>query len=197
VLITAGEVLTSSLAAFAFARLNFRGRDQLFLGYLSTMMIPAAVTMIPVFILIRKWGWVDSYYGLIIPAMFTAYGTFMLRQFFMSIPRELEEAAVIDGCSTFRIYWNIVMPLSKPAIAALTILVFMGAWRSFMWPLIICQTRDMYTLPVALAQFQELYGVQWTLLMAGSVIMLIPMLIVFIVGQRYFVEGIRVGAVKG
>ena len=197
VAVTVGQVVTSSLAAFAFARLKFFGRDKLFLAYLATMMIPGAVTMIPVFILLREFGWIDSYKALIIPAMFTAYGTFMLRQFFMSVPAELEEAAVMDGGSALRIYWNIVMPLSKPGIAALALLVFMGCWRSFMWPLIVCHTEKMYTVPVALAQFQEIYGVQWTLLMAGSVIMIIPMLVVFIFGQRYFVEGIRVGAVKG
>jgi multiple sugar transport system permease protein len=197
VVVTAGMVLTSSLAAFAFARLNFRGRDQIFLGYLATMMIPSAVTMIPVFVLVRQLGWANSYAGLIIPVMFTAYGTFMLRQFFMGVPSDLEEAALLDGCSLWGIYRHVVMPLSKPALAALTILTFMSVWRSFMWPLIVTHTRDMYTLPVALAAFREMYGVQWHLMMTGSVIMIVPMLLVFIFGQRYFIEGIRLGAVKG
>ena len=195
--VTCGQVLTSSLAAFAFARLKFFGRDRIFLGYLATMMIPAAVTMIPVFILLRHLHWVNTYWGLIIPAMFSAYGTFMLRQFFMTISSELEDAAIIDGCSTLGVYWHVILPLSKPALATLTIFTFMGSWRSFMWPVIITHTRDMFTLPVALAQFQEMYGIQWTLMMAGSVIMIIPMLVVFIFGQRYFVEGIQLGAVKG
>ena len=195
--VTCGQVLTSSLAAFAFARLRFFGRDRIFLGYLATMMIPAAVTMIPVFILLRHLRWVNTYWGLIIPAMFSAYGTFMLRQFFMTISSELEDAAIIDGCSSLGVYWHVILPLSKPALATLTIFTFMGSWRSFMWPVIITHTRDMFTLPVALAQFQEMYGIQWTLMMAGSVIMIIPMLVVFIFGQRYFVEGIQLGAVKG
>lgn len=197
VVVTLAQLFTSSMAAYAFARLRFKGRNAIFLGYLSTMMVPDVVTMIPVFILLRAIGWIDTYWALILPAAFSAYGTFMLRQFFLSIPRELEEAAVIDGCTSWGIYWNVVLPLAKPAIAALGILTFMGSWRSFMWPLIVTQSRNMVTAPVALSQFQELHGVQWTLLMAGSVIMLLPMLAVFVLGQRYFVSGIQLGAVKG
>lgn len=197
VVVTIAQLFTSSLAAYAFARMQFRGRNPIFLGYLSTMMVPEVVTMIPVFILLRFLGWIDSYAALILPAAFSAYGTFMLRQFFLSIPRELEEAAVIDGCNSWGIYWNVILPLAKPALAALGILTFMGSWRSFMWPLIVTQSEKMLTAPVALSQFQELHGVQWTLLMAGSVIMLAPMLLVFILGQKFFVAGIQVGAVKG
>ena len=137
VTVTFGQVFTSSLAAYAFARLSFPGRDKLFLGYLGTMMIHGAVTMIPVFILLRKLGWIDTYKALIIPSMFSAYGTFMLRQFFMSLPTDLEDAAKIDGCSLFGIYTKIILPLSKPALATLTIFTFMGSWMSFMWPLIV------------------------------------------------------------
>lgn len=195
--VTFGLVFTSSLAAYAFARLKFFARDQLFLGYLATMMIPATVTMIPTFILLRNLGWNDTYYALIIPPIFSAYGVFMLRQFFLSLPVELEEAATIDGCTRWGIYWNVVLPLSTPALAALAILTFLGTWRSFMWPLIVTYSPEMYTLPLALAQFQEMFGVQWVLLMAGSVIMILPMLLIFILGQRFFVEGIQLGAVKG
>jgi len=195
--ITFGQVFTSSLAAFAFARLKFFARDKIFMAYLGTMMVPGAVTMIPVFILLRQLGWIDTYKALIIPAMFSAYGTFMLRQFFMNIPNALEEAAILDGCTAFGVYRHVILPLSKPALTALGIITFMGAWRSFMWPLIVTHSQDLYTLPVALSGFQEMYGVQWTLLMAGSVIMIIPMLLVFIIGQRFFVEGIQLGAVKG
>lgn len=195
--VTTAQVVTSMLAAFAFARLRFFGRDRIFLGYLATMMIPEAITMIPLFILFRTAGLIDTYWALILPMAFTAYGTFMLRQFFLNIPRELEEAAIIDGCSSVGIFRHVVVPLSKPAVAALAILTFMGSWRSFMWPLIVAQSQEMFTLPVALAQFQQMYGVQWALLMAGSTIMLIPMLIVFAVGQRYFISGIQLGAVKG
>jgi multiple sugar transport system permease protein len=195
--VTFGLVLTSSLAAYAFSRMEFFGRDHLFMGYLATMMVPTAVTMIPVFILLRELGWVNTYWALIVPPMFSAYGVFMLRQFFLGIPKELEEAATLDGCSAFGLYWRIIMPLSKPGLAALAILTFMGTWRSFMWPLIATNTADMFTLPVALSQFQGMFGIRWTLLMTGSIIMIIPMVIAFAVGQRFFIEGIQVGAVKG
>jgi multiple sugar transport system permease protein len=197
VTVTLGLVLTSSLAAYAFSRMEFFGRDHLFMGYLATMMVPTAVTMIPVFILLRELGWVNTYWALIVPPMFSAYGVFMLRQFFLGIPKELEEAAILDGCSTFEVYWRIIMPLSKPGLAALAILTFMGSWRSFMWPLIATNTSDMFTLPVALSQFQEMFGIRWTLLMTGSIIMIIPMVIAFAFGQKFFIEGIQVGAVKG
>jgi multiple sugar transport system permease protein len=195
--LTIGLVTTSSMAAYAFSRLHFRGRDTLFFGYLATLMIPNAVVIIPVFILLKYLGWINTYYALILPGMFSAYGTFLLRQFFMAIPVELEEAAALDGCSTFRIYWSVILPLSKPALTALTILVFMSVWRGLLWPLIVTQTETMFTLPVALSQFQEIGNIQWSYMMAGSVIMIIPMLFVFAFGQRYFIEGIRLGAVKG
>ncbi len=196
-LITAGQVFTSSLAAFAFARLHFAGRDRIFLMYLGTLMVPVAVTMVPTFILLRELGWIDTYAALTIPVMFSAYGTFMLRQFFMTLPASLEEAAILDGCSAFGVYRHVVLPLSKPALTALAIITFMGSWRSFMWPLIVSHSEWLQPLPVALAGFRDLYGVEWPLMMAGSVIMIVPMLVVFVVGQRYFVSGITVGALKG
>jgi multiple sugar transport system permease protein len=196
--ITLGQVLTSSLAAFAFARLRFPGRDKLFLAYLGTMMIPITVTMIPSYILLRELGWLDSYKAVILPSLFTAYGTFMLRQFFMTIPREIEDAARIDGCNEFGLYWRIMLPLSTPALATLVIIVFVGSWRSFMWPLIVCSSEDTFNLPLGLTMFRSVFGdPQWPLLMAGSLVMTLPLVIVFVFGQRYFVEGIRLGAVKG
>jgi multiple sugar transport system permease protein len=196
-MITVGQVFTSSLAAYAFARLNFFARDHIFLGYLATLMVPGTVTMIPVFIILRELGWIDTYYALIIPPLFSAYGTFMLRQFFLSLPRAIEEAAILDGCNAFRVYWHVILPLSKPGLSALAILTFIGSWRSFMWPLIVSHSDNMYTLPVALSLFQSFYEIEWTLLMAGSIIMIAPMLLVFIIGQRYFIEGIQLGAVNG
>ena len=139
----------------------------------------------------------DSYFALIVPAMFSAYGTFMLRQFFMSIPRDLEEAATIDGCGLFRIFTTIIVPLSKPALATLTIFTFMGNWQSFYWPLIILTQDSMKTLPLGLLSFMGLYSTQWTLLMAGSMMMILPMIIVFILGQKWFISGIQLGALKG
>lgn len=197
VCITAGQVITSAMAAYAFARLRFPGREKLFFGYLATMMVPGAVTMIPVFILLEKLGWIDTYKAMILPAVFTAYGTFMLRQFFLTLPRDLEDAAKIDGCSYFGIFWRIILPLSKPALATLTTFTFMGSWMSFMWPLIVMNTHEKYTLPIGLAYFQSLHGTDWTLLMAGSVMMILPILLVFIFNQRFFVEGIKLTGIKG
>jgi len=195
--VTAGQVLTSSLAAFAFARLEFPGRDKIFLGYLGTMMIPGQVTMIPVFILLKKLGWIDTYQALILPGMFTAYGTFLLRQFFLTIPKDLEDAATIDGCSKLRIWATIIIPLSKAALATLTTFTFMFVWNDFMWPLIVTKSMKMKTLPVGLASFQGLYTTNWTLLMAASVIVLVPVLILYIFNQRYFTEGIVLSGLKG
>lgn len=197
VCVTFGQVFTSSLAAYAFARLHFPGRDKLFLCYLATMMIPSSVTMIPVFILLKTIGWIDTYWALIVPGIFSAYGTFMLRQFFMGLPKDLEDAAKIDGCSLFGIYYRVILPLSLPALATLTTFTFMGSWNSFMWPLIVINSMEKKTLPVGLASFQGLYTTDWTLLMAGSIIVLLPVLIVFIFNQRFFVKGIQLGAVKG
>jgi multiple sugar transport system permease protein len=195
--ITFGQVATSAMAAYAFARLNFPGRDRIFFSYLATMMIPGAVTMIPVFILLRHLGWIDTYKALILPGIFTAYGTFMLRQFFLTLPKDLEDAAKIDGCSYVRIFWHIILPLSKPALATLTTFTFMGSWMNLMWPLIVVNTHTKYTLPVGLAYFQGVHGTDWTLLMAASMMMILPILIVFLFNQRFFVEGIKLTGIKG
>ena len=197
VLTTFGQVATSAFSAYAFARLRFPGRDKIFFAYLATMMIPGAVTMIPVFILLQYFNWIDTFKAVILPGMFTAYGTFMLRQFFLTLPRDLEDAAKIDGCGYFGIFWRIVLPLSKPALATLTTFTFMGAWMNFMWPLVVLNSHEKFTLPVGLAYFQSLYHTDWTLLMAGSVMMILPILLVFIFNQRYFVEGIKLTGIKG
>lgn len=195
--VTAGQVFTSALAAYAFARLHFPGRDKLFFGYLATMMVPGSVTMIPVFILCRALNLIDTYTVLILPGIFSAYGTFMLRQFFMTLPHELEDAAKIDGCSLFGVFLRVTLPLSKPALATLVTFTFVGSWGSYMWPLIVTNSIDLKTLPIGLASFQGLYSTDWTLLMAGSVIVVIPVIVVFLLNQRYFVEGIQMGALKG
>ena len=195
--ITFGQLLTSSLAGYAFARVDFAGRDRLFLAYLATMMVPGAVTMIPVFITIRMLDLVDTYWALILPGVFTAYGTFMMRQFFMAIPRELEEAAFIDGTGHFGVYWRIVLPLSKPALATLGTFTFMGAWRDFMWPLLVTNSETMQTLTVGLASFQGMYYTAWPLLMAGSVLVMAPLVAVFLFNQRFFIESIKLEGIKG
>ena len=197
VVVTIGQVMTSSLAAYAFSRLQFPGRDKVFFAYLATMMIPGSVTMIPVFVLMRMFNWIDTYKALIVPAIFTAYGTFMLRQFFMTLPKDLEYAAKIDGCGFFRIYWTIILPLSKPALATLTVFTFMGNWGSFMWPLLVTNTMEMRTLPIGLQSFQTQYSTDWHLLMAGSTMMMLPIVIIFMFTQRYFVEGVKLSGIKG
>lgn len=196
--VTAGQAFTSSLAAYAFARLRFRGRDEIFLAYLGTLMVPATVTVIPLYILMRELHWIDTYKALILPVMFSAYGTFLLRQFFLTIPREMEEAARLDGCDFFAIYREIILPLSAPALSTLAIFTFIGNWRSFLWPLIVTNSTDLYTLPVGLAAFRTLQGdANWPVLMAGSVLMTLPMIAIFLAGQRFFIEGVRMGGTKG
>lgn len=197
VLATLGQVVTSSLAAFAFARLEFPGRDKLFFAYLATMMVPGSVTMIPNFVLLRYMGWIDTYQALIIPAMFSAYGTFLLRQFFMGLPTELEDAAKIDGSGYLGIWYRVTLPLSKPALATLTTFTFMGLWGSYMWPLIIIQSNELRTLPIGLAYFVGRYSAEYSLWMAASVIALVPVLLLFIFNQRYFQEGIKMSGIKG
>ena len=199
-LVTFGQVATSALAAYAFARLKFPGRDKLFFAYLATMMIPGSVTLIPVFTMMSAFGWIDSYKALIIPAIFSAYGTFLLRQFFMTLPRDLEDAAKIDGCSLWGIFWKVTLPLSHTAIATLTIFVSLGNWVSFMWPLLVTNSIEKKTLPIGLAYFQELYQYaqpDWGLLMAGSLITMVPVIIIFLFNQRFFIEGIKLTGMRG
>ncbi len=198
--VTIAQVTTSALAAYAFSRLKFPGRENIFFSYLATMMIPGSVTLIPVFVLMRIFGWIDTYKALIIPAAFSAYGTFMLRQFFMTIPRDLEDAAKIDGCNYLGIFTHVILPLSKTALATLTVFVALGNWVSFMWPLLVTNSIEKRTLPVGLAYFQELYQYaqpDWGLLMAGSLVTMVPVMIIFLFSQKFFVEGIKLTGMKG
>ncbi len=197
VCVTLVQILTASLAAFAFARLRFKGRDAIFLLYLATLMIPFQVTMIPNFALIRFLGWFDSYKALILPPAFSAFSTFLLRQYFRGIPLELDEAARIDGASSFRIWWQIIMPLSRPALAALSIFTFLASWNDFLWPLVITNSLEMRTLPVGLSAFQGQFNVQWHLLMAGAVIALVPVLVVYVAAQKQFIQGITLAGMGG
>ncbi|WP_051585793.1 carbohydrate ABC transporter permease [Caldanaerobius polysaccharolyticus] len=190
-------LMTSSMAAYAFARIQFPARDTLFAVYLGTLMIPFQVTMIPMYILMKYLGWLNSYYALIIPGAFTAFGTFLLRQFFLTIPMELEEAAFIEGCSRLKSFLYIILPLGRPAIASLAAFTFIGNWNSFLWPLVVTDNDFMKTLPVGVAMFIEQYGVRWELLMAGATIAVVPPLILFMFVQKYFVEGITVTGMGG
>lgn len=196
IVITLIQLVTCALAAYAFARLHWPGRDKVFIGYLGTMMVPGQVTMIPVFILFKNLGIIDTYAALILPASFSAYGTFMLRQYFLSIPAALEEAAVIDGATKMQILIQIIMPLSKTALSTLAIFTFIYAWNDFMWPLIVINSDSKKTLPIMLQSFQTSYGAQWHLIMAASMIVLIPVVIVFIFGQKYITRGIMMTGIK-
>jgi len=191
------HLVTSCLAAYAFARLRFRGREVLFLVYLGTLMVPQQVTIVPLFLMMQNIGWVDTFWALILPGAFHALGVFLLRQFFMTIPRELEESAFIDGASRLRILWQIILPLSKPALATLAVFTFIREWNSFLWPLIVTTSPDMRMLSVGLSLFSGQYGTEWHLLMAAATVTLLPTLLIFAFAQRYFVEGIALTGFGG
>jgi multiple sugar transport system permease protein len=195
--ITIAQLITCSLGAFAFARIRFPGREALFLLYLATMMVPFEVTLIPNFILIRQLGWIDSYAALIVPFIFSAYGTFLLRQYFLGIPRDLDDAAKMDGASYFTIYRRIYLPLSGPALATLGVFVFLFFWNSLFWPLVVTNSMEMRTVPYGLAMFVGREIVQWNLMMAATTVAVVPTLIVFLLAQRYFVQGITLTGIKG
>jgi multiple sugar transport system permease protein len=197
VTVTLGQLITCSMAAYAFARLKFWGRDVLFYIFLGTMMIPYQVTMIPSFMVLHWLGWIDSYQAMIVPGLASAFGTFLLRQFFMTIPKELEEAAYMDGCSKFRVLWQIILPLSKPALATLAIFTFMGTFNDFIWALIVVNSEHLRTVQLGLAVFRDRYITDWDLLMAGSVMATLPILIVFFFAQKYFIKGITLSGIKG
>lgn len=194
--VTIGQMITCSMAAFAFARLRFRGRDTLFYVFLGTMMIPYNVTMIPSFMVLYWLGWIDTYQALIVPGLASAFGTFLLRQFFLTIPKELEEAAYIDGAGKFQVLWKVIVPLSKPALATLAIFTFMGTFNDFIWALIVLSSDEMRTVQLGLAVFRDRYLTQWDLLMAGSVTAVMPILIVFFFAQKYFIKGITLSGLK-
>ncbi len=196
--VMAAQLVTASLGAYAFARLQFPGRDKLFLLYLATMLIPAEVTIVPTFVLVSRVHLVDSLAGLIIPGIFSVFITFLLRQFFLTIPFELEDAAKMDGAGYFRRYAQIVMPLSQPALATAAIFIFIGTWRNFLWPLIIIRTRELRTVPIGLAAIQQEQGhTDVPQLMAGSVMAIVPVIVVFLFLQRYYIEGVAMSGIKG
>jgi ABC-type glycerol-3-phosphate transport system permease component len=190
-------VLSSSMAAFAFARLRWPGRNTVFTLYLATMMIPGVVTMIPNFAIMVKLQMLDTYSGLIIPASFSAFGTFLLRQFMLGIPRALDDASVIDGANAWQVFSDVILPLTRPGLITLAIFTFMGNYGSLLWPLIMVKSESMRTLPIGLLQFDSVYDKATHLMMAASVMSVVPPLILFIVGQKYLVKGIQLGAVKG
>jgi multiple sugar transport system permease protein len=187
-----GTLFSSSLAGFGFARMRFPGRDQFFVLVLSTLMLPEIVTQIPSYLLFRLFGWIDTFLPFIVPAFLggSAFNIFLFRQFFMSIPYELDEAARIDGANTMQIYLRVILPLSKPVLATVAIFTFLNSWNSFLGPLIYLNSLENMTLAVGLRAFQGLRGTEWNLMMAAAAIMMVPVLIVFFLAQRYFIQGI-------
>jgi ABC-type glycerol-3-phosphate transport system permease component len=194
-----GTVLSSSLVAYAFACLRWPGRNALFIFVLATMMLPMQVTMIPLFVLFKEFGWLNTFKPLIVPAFFGggAFNIFLLRQFFLTIPHELFDAARIDGCSEFRIYWNIVLPLAKPALATVAILTFMMTWNDFLGPLIYLSDKMKGTLALGLAMFTGQYQTEWGILMAASLLMMLPIILLFFFFQKYFIRGFMMSGIKG
>lgn len=198
IIVVVSQLFTGSMAAYAFAKLKFKGSEALFLLFLATMMIPKQVTMIPLYLIMDKLGWLNTHLPLIIPgALFNAFAVFLLRQFIRGIPKELEEAAVMDGASIPRIYWSVILPLIKPALAAMTIFIFMGTYNNFMDALIYLSTPEKFTVPLLLNNFKGLYVTNWSYMMAGATISVIPIILVYLFAQRYIIEGITLTGIKG
>lgn len=195
--VTAGQIVTASLAAYAFAFMKFRGKGILFALFMSTMMVPWEVTLIPNFLTIRSLKLTSTYPGLMLPFLATAFGTFLLRQFFMTIPRDMEDAARIDGCGRFRFLWSIVLPLARPGLITLGAYTFLATWNQYLWPLLVTDTKMMRTVQIGIRFLMNEEGRQYHLIMAGVVIFLIPAALMLLWGQRYLVRGLMAGAVKG
>lgn len=192
-----GQLFFSSLAAYSFARISFKGRNVVFFFYIATLMVPGQVTMIPTYLMFAKAGLTDNHLALILPVFFSAFGVFLLRQFFMSLPRELEEAAEIDGCNPFMTYWRIMLPLVVPAMLTLGVFTLMNTWNDYMGPLIYLSSPEKYTMTLGIAYFKGVYTTQWNLVMAGSIVSVVPILIAYLCAQKYFIEGIAFSGVKG
>ena len=195
--VTLLQIVTCSMSAYAFSRIRWPGRDKVFLLYLATLMVPGVVLIVPNFVIILRLGMFDDYTGLIIPAAFSAYGTFLLRQFMLTIPSSLDEAAAIDGAGHWRIFTQVILPLTRPGIIVLAIFAFLFNYNSFFWPLIITKSPNLRVLPIALQAFDSSYGRETPLIMAASLLAMIPPIILFLLLQKYLVRGIQLGAVKG
>jgi multiple sugar transport system permease protein len=195
--ITIGQTLFSAMGGYAFARIHFPGRNMLFLTVLGTMMVPFPVTVIPSFLIVANLGWIDTYLALIVPHVVSAFAVFLFRQFFITIPIELEEAAQMDGASRFTVFIRVNAPLSGPVIAASSVFSFLFAWNDFLWPLIVTNRTEMRTVQVGLAFFQGQYGTFWTLLMAATVLVTVPAILAFLVAQNRFIEGVTSSGLKG
>ncbi|MBA7513129.1 L-arabinose transport system permease protein AraQ [subsurface metagenome] len=196
-LVTFSVLFFDSLVGYTLCKFNFRGKKIIFILILSTMMIPTEMLVIPWYIMSNKWGWVNSYWGIMFPGIMTGFGTFLMRQFFQGVPDELLDAARIDGLNEFQIWWKIAMPLVKPAISALAIFTFLGNWNAFLWPLIVISKTELYTLPVGLAFFSGEFQTEWEMVMTGASVATIPVLIVFLIFQKQIIKGIALSGLKG
>ncbi len=191
------SLFINSMAGYAFAKFRFRYRDRLFRGLLAAMVIPAQVAMLPLFLLLKQFGLINTYWGVIIPGMASIFGIFLIRQYLLAIPDSLLDAARMDGASEFRIYWSLILPLCRPILVTLAIFTFLGAWNDFMWPLIVLTDGSMYTLPVALANLLGEHVQDTELMMAGSVLTVLPVMLLFVALQKYYIAGIMLGGMKG
>lgn len=196
-IVSVGQLVTSSLAGYAFARLKFPGRNQLFFIYIATMMVPGMVLLIPNFIIMTKIDAINTHWALILSAIGSAFGTFLMRQFFLTFPPELEDAAKLDGCNPFMFYWHILLPNSKPILTTLGLMAFQGIWNDFQWPLIVLNDESKRTLQLGLSYLMSEYYTDWTLLMAGAIITLLPIIVLFFVVQKYFVQSFKFTGLKG
>lgn len=197
VVLTVGQAAICAIAAYAFARLRFPGRNIIFFVILSIMMIPTQMTILPLYLMVSKLGWLNTYAGLVVPNLFSAYGTFFMRQFFMTLPRELEDAAKIDGCSYFKTFYRIMLPLCTNGLIAFGVFTVLWAWNDLLWPLLVLSKDSMRVLPVAIATLSGQYFTHYNLLMAASVLAIIPMVLMYVVGQKYFISGIASSGIKG
>ena len=195
--VTAIALFVNSMAGYAFAKFRFRYRDRLFQGLLAAMVIPAQVAMLPLFLLLKQFGLINTYWGVIIPGMASIFGIFLIRQYLLAIPDSLLDAARMDGAGEFRIYWSLILPLCRPILVTLAIFTFLGAWNDFMWPLIVLTDSSMYTLPVALANLLGEHVQDTELMMAGSVLTVLPVMLLFVALQKYYIAGIMLGGMKG
>lgn len=190
-------VFFSSLGGYGFAKYEFWGKRPMFLFLLATMMIPSQLSLVPLFLIVNFFGWINTYWAIIIPGMISAFGIFFMRQVMVSIPNEVIDAARVDGASEFGIYWRIALPMAGAGVAVYATLAFLGSWNSFLWPLIVLRTPEMLTAPVAIASLVGLYKVEYGMIMAGATLSIIPVIILFLLGQKYFIAGILSGAIKG
>lgn len=191
------QVLTSAMAAYVFARFEFRGQRLLFVVYLATLMIPLQVLIVPLFIEVSRMGLQDTYAALLLPLIASPFGVFLLRQFFLTLPREIEEAARVDGAGHWQVFTRIVLPMSKPALATLTVFAFMAAWNSFLWPLVAINSEHLMTLPLGLSQLHGRFTTEWNLVMAGSTVSVIPIVALYLAAQKYVIQGVALSGLKG